>query len=245
MANFKNIISGAFNKVADKVQEVKENGSIRELYEQGTDKVKSYGRIAKLNIELSGHREELKRMYTEIGKQYYEQAKGCPEGFFTSLFAQVEDLLEEVSEKEAEIAALKEGSVETCSGIDVEIVEDDFEPVVDGSCCTCTCDGETCTCTCDGETCTCTCNGETCTCTCDGETCTCTCDGETCTCTCDGETCTCTCDDNCCKESVCDKVEDFVEKVCDKAECVCDKIEEMIECVCDKVEEKIDEKPGE
>ena len=107
MANFKNIISGAFDKVANKVQEVKDNGGVRELYAQGTDKVKSYGRIAKLNLEIAGHKEELKRMYTEIGKQYYEQAKGCPEGFFASLFAQVEDLLEEVTEKEAEIAAIE------------------------------------------------------------------------------------------------------------------------------------------
>ena len=227
MANYKDIITGAFGKAVSKVKEVADSGAVRDLYQQGTDKVKSYGRIAKLNIEISGHNEELKRMYTEIGKQYYEQAKACPEGFFVSLFAQVEDLLEEVAEKEAEIAVLKEGNCCKDCDIDVEIVEDDFETVVDGSCC---CGGEKCTCTCD--------DGSTCTCTCD--------DNGACTCTCDnGSTCTCTCDDNCCKESVCDKVEDFVEKVCDKAECICDKIEEKIECVCDKVEDKIEEKLGE
>ena len=138
MANYKDIISGAFGKAVSKVKEVADNTNVRELYEQGTDKVKSYGRIAKLNIELSGHNEELKRMYTEIGKQYYEQAKGCPEGFFASLFAQVDALLEEVNAKEAEIAALKEGCCPNC-GIDVEIVEDE-----------CCCEGECC---CDSECC--------------------------------------------------------------------------------------------
>ena len=180
MANYKDIISGAFGKAVSKVKEVADNTNVRELYEQGTDKVKAYGRIAKLTIELSGHNEELKRMYTEIGKQYYEQAKACPEGFFASLFAQVDALLEEVNAKEAEIAALKEGSCPDC-GIDVEIVEDD--------------------CCCDGEC--------------------------------------------CCGESVCDKVEDFVENACDKAECVCEILEDKLECVCDKVEAAIEEKLGE
>ena len=174
MANYKDIISGAFNKAVCKVKEVADNTNVRELYEQGTDKVKAYGRIAKLNIELNGHNEELKRMYTEIGKQYYEQAKACPEGFFASLFAQVDALREEVNAKEAEIAALKEGCCSDC-GIDVEIVEDEC----------------------------------------------------------------------CCGESVCDKVEDFVEGVCEKAECVCEILEDKLECVCDKVEAKIEEKLGE
>ena len=225
MANYKDIISGAFGKAVNKVKEVADNTNVRELYEQGTDKVKSYGRIAKLNIELSGHNEELKRMYTEIGKQYYEQAKGCPEGFFASLFAQVDALLGEVNAKEAEIAALKEGGCKD-RDIDVEIVED--------CCC-----GESCTCTCDDNgTCTCTCD--------DGSTCTCTCDDNgTCTCTCDdGSTCTCTCNDNCCKETISEKLEDFVVNVCNKTECVCEILEEKLESVCDKVEAKIEEKLG-
>ena len=216
MANFKDIFAGTIGKAVNKVKEVADSGAVRDLYEQGSDKVKSYGRIAKLNLEISGHNEELKRLYTEIGKQYYEQAKGCPEGFFASLFAQVDDLVEEVTEKEAEIAALKEGFAKADPDIDVE-----FEEVVDGCCCTsCCCEEDgTCTCTCD--------DGSTCTCTCD-ENGVCTCD--------DGRTCTCTCDES----DFCDKVEDFVEKVCDKAECICDKVEEKIECVCDKIEEKVE-----
>ncbi len=148
MANYKDIISGAFGKAVNKVKEVADSGAVRDFCQQGTDKVKSYGRIAKLNIELTGHNEELKRMYTEIGKQYYEQAKCCPEGFFASLFAQVDALLEEVSAKEAEIAALKEGNCCQDCDIDVEIVEDDFANVVDG-CCNCTCDDNCCESFCD------------------------------------------------------------------------------------------------
>ena len=216
MANYKELITGTFNKVVGKVKEVADNTNVRELCEQGTDKVKAYGRIAKLNIEIAGHNDALKRLYTEIGKQYYEQAKENPEGFFAALFAQVDDLKEEVAEKEAEIAALKEGCLED-PDIAVEVI--DFEEVVDGTCC--------CTCVCEEDTCTCSCNGETCTCECD--------ENGSCTCTCGGETCTCTC------ESVCDKVENVIECVCDKVEEVCDKIEDKIECCCDKIEEKLED----
>ena len=148
MANYKELITGTFNKVVGKVKEVADNTNVREIYEQGTDKVKAYGRIAKLNLEINGHNDALKRLYTEIGKQYYEQAKENPEGFFASLFAQVDDLKEEVAEKEAEIAALKEGGSPADPDIAVEVV--DFEEVVDNTCCCCTC-------TCEEEgTCTCT-----------------------------------------------------------------------------------------
>ena len=142
MANYKELITGTFNKVVGKVKEVADNTNVRELCEQGTDKVKAYGRIAKLNIEIAGHNDALKRLYTEIGKQYYEQAKENPEGFFAALFAQVDDLKEEVAEKEAEIAALKEGCPEDAD-IAVEVI--DFEDVVDGTCC-CACEEESCSC---------------------------------------------------------------------------------------------------
>ena len=227
MANYKDIISGAFNKVVDKVKEVKDNGTVRDIYEQGSNRAKGYARIAKLNLEINGHNEELKRLYTEIGKQYYEQAKDAPEGLFVPMFAQAARLVETVHGKEVEIEVIKESFGAENADIDVEVV-DDFDEVVDGCCCTsCCCEEDgSCTCTCD--------DGSTCTCTC-GEDGVCTCD--------DGRSCSC--DDNCCTaedfvDCCCDKAENVVEKIEDVVENICDKVEEKIECCCDKVEEKID-----
>ena len=75
MADYKDIISGTINSIVGKVKEVAESGAVRDIYENGANRAKSYGRIAKLALELNGENEELKRVYTEIGRLYYEQAK--------------------------------------------------------------------------------------------------------------------------------------------------------------------------
>ena len=119
MADYKDIITGTISNIMGKVKEVAENPSVKdavdkvkaaaedtvgkvkeaaegstvkEVYEQGASRVKSYGRIAKLNLEMNGDYEELKRVYTEIGKLCYDQFKDAPEGFFAPLFAQVEEI---------------------------------------------------------------------------------------------------------------------------------------------------------
>ena len=93
---------------------------------------------AKLALELNGENEELKRVYTEIGRLYYEQAKDAPEGFFAPLFAQAEEICGRIAAKEDEINALK-ADVAAATGcdeadIDVEIGEfDDFDNIVDAT----------------------------------------------------------------------------------------------------------------
>ena len=70
MADFKDIIFGTLNSLVDKakdfaksdtvtqfvgkVKDTAENSSVREIYEQGTGRAKSYGKIAKLNLEING-----------------------------------------------------------------------------------------------------------------------------------------------------------------------------------------------
>lgn len=211
MANYKDIISGAVNKVvgkvkdvADTVKDAAESGAVRDIYEQGTARAKGYARIAKLNMEISGKNDELKRLYTEIGQQYYQQAKDAPEGLFVPMFAQAARILEEVHSKEIEIEMLREGFAPADDDIDVEVV-DDFDEVVDGCCCGCTCEGE---CTCDDNCCTAE------------------------------DFVDCCCDK---VEAAVDKVEEVVENICDKVEekieCCCDKVEEKTDCCCDKTEE--------
>ena len=138
MADYKDIITGTLNNIVRKVKEVADSGAIKDIYEHGANRAKSYGRIAKLALELNGENEELKRVYTEIGRLYYEQAKDAPEGFFAPLFAQAEEICGRIAAKEDEINSLK-ADIAAATGcddadIDVEIGEfDDFDNIVDAT----------------------------------------------------------------------------------------------------------------
>ena len=135
MADYKDIITGTIGNIVGKVKDVANSDTVRNFYEQGATRAKSYGRIAKLTLEINGQNEELKRVYTEIGKLCYEQAKDAPEGLFAPLFAQVEELSADIAAKEEEIAALKPASEEEDLEVEIEVeVEDapeaDFDSVV-------------------------------------------------------------------------------------------------------------------
>ena len=130
MADYRSIITGTLNNLASKVKEVAESGSVRDIYDRGAGRAKAYARIAKLSLELNGEHEELKKIYAEIGRLYYEQAKDAPEGFFAPLFAQAEEVCANICAKEDEINSLHaEMEAEVCTDdIDVEISE--FEEIV-------------------------------------------------------------------------------------------------------------------
>ncbi len=135
MADYKDIITGTLNTIIDKVKDVAESGSVREIYEQGASRAKSFGRIAKLAIEMNGDSEELKRVYTEIGRLYFEQARGNADGFFAPLFAQAEEITARIAAKEQEIQDMK-AAYESESGEaepDVEVEVCQFEDVVDAT----------------------------------------------------------------------------------------------------------------
>lgn len=145
MADYKEIITGTFNALVEKVKDVAQSDTVsnitgkvkeaaettgvRQVYEKGTSKAKAYGNIAKLMLQENGETEELKKVYIEIGKLCYEQSKDEPEGFFAPLFAQVKEITERINSMDAEISALKEElGLSKDSDIDVEIC--DFEEVV-------------------------------------------------------------------------------------------------------------------
>ncbi len=141
MANYKDILTGTLSTLAGKAKEIAASdtvtglvgkakeavdaSSVRNVYAQGAGRAKAYGRIAKLTLENNGEHEELGRVYTEIGRLYYEQAKDAPEGFFAPLFAQAGEITQRILEKEAEIAALKQEleDAKAAGDIDVEIAE--------------------------------------------------------------------------------------------------------------------------
>lgn len=115
-------VKAAAEDTVGKVKEAAEGSTVKEVYDQGASRVKSYGRIAKLSLEMNGDYEELKRVYTEIGKLCYDQFKAAPEGFFAPLFAQVEEISARIERSEAEIEAMKAEA-----DISVEIVADSVE----------------------------------------------------------------------------------------------------------------------
>ena len=127
MASYKDIITGTLNNIAGKVKEAAESGAIRDIYEHGASRAKSYGQIAKLSLEINGDSEELKKVYAEIGRLYYDQAKEAPEGYFAPLFEQAGTLIAGINDKQAQIQAMKkEFEAENAPAVDA-----DFESVVD------------------------------------------------------------------------------------------------------------------
>ena len=129
MADYKDILSGSLGKVVGRVKEAADSTGVLDVYARGTDRAKAIGTLAKLSLELNGDYDELKRVYAEIGRLYYEQAKAAPDGFFVPLFEQAEKISGGIREKRARIDALKErfGNAEH-SDIEVEI--GDFDDIV-------------------------------------------------------------------------------------------------------------------
>ena len=132
MADYKDIIAGTIKNLAGKVKDIAESGTVRGIYEQGAERAKAYGTIAKLTLEVNGDAEELKRVYTEIGKLYFEQNRENPEGFFTSLFSQVEEINARIHEKEDTINELK-ARLEADKAADIDVEIGDFEDIVDST----------------------------------------------------------------------------------------------------------------
>ncbi len=162
MADYKDILTGTLGSLVnkakdfaasdtvtgfvDKAKEAVGASPVRGVYEQGASRAKAYGRIAKLSLANNGAHEELNRVYAEIGRLYYEQAKEAPEGFFAPLFTQAGELCQSILAREEEIAALKEEleAARAAGDIDVEIAEyeevedldadlDEFDKIVDAT----------------------------------------------------------------------------------------------------------------
>lgn len=124
--------SGTINNVMGKVRDAAESTGIRSFYDKGASRAKIYGQIAKLTVSMNSDNEELKRVFCEIGRLYYEQAKDAPEGYFAPLFAQCEAVSAAIEEKQKEIDELKASVQENTDDIEVEITDDivDFESIV-------------------------------------------------------------------------------------------------------------------
>lgn len=135
MADYKDIITGTINSIVSKAKDLAENSTVRDIYDTGLSRAKSYGQVAKMMLEVNGESEELKKLYTEIGKLYYEQSKDAPEGYFIPLFERVKAVSDSILAKQEAVRAMKadmykteEECDEDFDDIDVEIGE--FDDIV-------------------------------------------------------------------------------------------------------------------
>ena len=103
MADYKDMLG----KLAGKVKDAADSSGVTGVYAKGAERAKAFGQITKLSIDTNRDLDELKRVYAEIGKLYYEQAKDKPEGFFVPLFEQAARLTEGIRERQREIDTLK------------------------------------------------------------------------------------------------------------------------------------------
>ncbi len=126
MANYKDMLSGTIRNLSDRAKKLGEPGGVKELYTRGAERAKSYARAAKLSLEINGEAEELRKVYTEIGKLYYEQSGGGAGTVYEGLFARADELRARLREKEEELHALS-GSFEPekkSAGEDLQSFED-------------------------------------------------------------------------------------------------------------------------
>ena len=145
MADYKDIINGTLSSLKDKAKELAGSEGVKNvvdklgssgvvnIYAQGTERAKAYGRIARLTLELNGDNTELGRVYSEIGRLYYEQNRENPEGYFAPLFAQADLITGAIHRKQDEIAALKDDVEAAKSAQDIEVEIADFEEIVNAT----------------------------------------------------------------------------------------------------------------
>ena len=130
MADYKELFGSLVNKAKD----VMESTGVTEVYQRGASRTKAYSRIARLTLDTNSQAEDLRKVYTEIGRLYFEQARENPEGVFAPLFAQAGKLMDELKAKEDELEELKRslGAEAEEKDIEVEITQDidEFDQVV-------------------------------------------------------------------------------------------------------------------
>ena len=115
---------------AQAVETVDRNGAVREAYARGAERTKTYAKIAKLSRELGGETDELRKIYAEIGKLYFEQCGGKAEGFFAPLCAQAALTAEKIRSIEDEIRTLRDSVLPESAEKDIEVEIGAFDEIV-------------------------------------------------------------------------------------------------------------------
>ena len=138
MNNFKKKLFDTIGTVADKTRDIaaKTADMTRDLTAKTADKAKDLKQIAKLSLEISNQKDEIRDAYYEIGKLYYAAHRDDAEEDFAFLCNGITDAMQAIEEKTSMINDLKariaaddyeEGDIE------VELEEVDFDDVVSAS----------------------------------------------------------------------------------------------------------------
>ena len=115
MADYKSILKGTLNSVTKKAKDYVESGSLKEAYDKGSTTARCYANIAKLSLQINGELEEQKKVFTEIGRQYYDQNRDCAEGKFAVLFQELQAIDDRIEIMRTELEAAK-AAIEASKG---------------------------------------------------------------------------------------------------------------------------------
>ena len=80
----------------------------KDLASAAAEQTKRVGHAAKLNVDISAQKEAMKKLYAELGKQYYENHRDVPETALAPLCRQIDTARQAIAALERELAALRE-----------------------------------------------------------------------------------------------------------------------------------------
>jgi len=127
MSNYRD----ALNNLVGRARELAESGAVRDVYEKGVSRTKSYARMAKLALSIKEDSDALQKLYAEIGRLFVEQNPIAPDGTYTDLFARAQGLRGLIEQKRREMDDLK-ADVGTDGG-DIEVEIGSFEDIVNAT----------------------------------------------------------------------------------------------------------------
>lgn len=119
------------NNLVGRARELAGSGAVRDVYEKGVSRTKSYARMAKLALSIKEDSDALQKLYAEIGRLFFEQNPIAPDAAYTDLFARAQGLRGLIEQKRREMDDLK-ADVGTDGG-DIEVEIGSFEDIVNAT----------------------------------------------------------------------------------------------------------------
>ena len=127
MSNYRDTL----NNLVGRARELAGSGAVRDVYEKGVSRTKSYARMAKLALSIKEDSDALQKLYAEIGRLFVEQNPIAPDAAYTDLFARAQGLRGLIEQKRREMDDLK-ADVGTDGG-DIEVEIGSFEDIVNAT----------------------------------------------------------------------------------------------------------------
>ncbi|MDR0906646.1 MAG: hypothetical protein LBN00_10845 [Oscillospiraceae bacterium] len=95
-----------------------------DLYKKAEEKSKTVAKSAKLQSEILTEKSNIKKLYIEIGKTYYETHRLFPEPELEQACTEITAAQERIDEKKAALEDLKSVGVEIEIDVDIEADDD-------------------------------------------------------------------------------------------------------------------------